>query len=82
MHQTFLLIQVIINYCPIAVGVGDVVECAASLIKRVRLVSAIGGATGGSGNLSTIVYFFLVGGCARHLQNPATKCNLVVTLFQ
>jgi hypothetical protein len=33
MHQTFLLIQVIINYCPIAVGVGDVVECAPSLIK-------------------------------------------------
>jgi hypothetical protein len=24
--------RVIINYCPIAVGVGDVVECAASLI--------------------------------------------------
>jgi hypothetical protein len=27
------LYRVIINYCPIAVGVGDVVECAASLIK-------------------------------------------------
>jgi hypothetical protein len=46
-------LQIIINYCPIAVGVGDVVECAASLIPWVRLVSPIGGATGGSGNLST-----------------------------
>jgi hypothetical protein len=26
----------------------------------------------------TIVYFFLVGGCARHLQNPATKYNLPI----
>jgi hypothetical protein len=26
----------------------------------------------------TIVYFFLVGGCARHLQNPATKCDLPI----
>jgi hypothetical protein len=24
------------------------------------------------------VYFFLVGGCARHLQNPATKCDLPI----
>jgi hypothetical protein len=40
--------------CTIAVGVGDVVECAASLITRVRLVSWIGGATGGSGNLSSL----------------------------
>jgi hypothetical protein len=23
-------------------------------------------------------YFFLVGGCARHLQNPATKCDLPI----
>jgi hypothetical protein len=45
--------RVIINDCPIAVGVGDVVECTASLITRVRLVSPIGGAPGGSGNLST-----------------------------
>jgi hypothetical protein len=36
-----------------AVGVGDVVEYAESLITRVRLVSPIDGATGGSGNLST-----------------------------
>jgi hypothetical protein len=49
------IIQVIINGYLIAVGVGDVVECAASLITRVRLVSPIGGATGGSGNLSTIL---------------------------
>jgi hypothetical protein len=35
-----------------AVGVGDVVEYAESLITRVRLVSSIDGATGGSGNLS------------------------------
>jgi hypothetical protein len=45
--------RVIINECPIAVGVGDVVECVASLITWVRLVSLIGGAPGGSGNLST-----------------------------
>jgi hypothetical protein len=25
-----------------------------------------------------IVYFFLVGGCARHLQNPATKCDVPI----
>jgi hypothetical protein len=25
-----------------------------------------------------IVYFFLVGGCVRHLQNPATKCHLPI----
>jgi hypothetical protein len=45
--------SVIINYCPIAVGVGDVVECAASLLTWVRLVSPIGGAPGGNGNQST-----------------------------
>jgi hypothetical protein len=45
--------RVIINYCPIAVGVGGVVECAASLITWVKLVSPLGGDTGGSGNLST-----------------------------
>jgi hypothetical protein len=45
--------RVIINNCPIAVGVGDVAECAASLITWMRLVSPIGGAAGGSGNLST-----------------------------
>jgi hypothetical protein len=27
---------------------------------------------------NTIVYFFLVGGCARHLQNPATKYDLAI----
>jgi hypothetical protein len=27
----------------------------------------------------TNVYFFLVGGCARHLQNPATKCDLPIS---
>jgi hypothetical protein len=26
----------------------------------------------------SIVYFFLVGGCARHLQNPAAKCDLPI----
>jgi hypothetical protein len=41
------------NDCPIAVGVGGVVECAASLITWVRLVLPIDGDTGGSGNLST-----------------------------
>jgi hypothetical protein len=40
------------NDCLIAVGVGDVVECAASLITRVRPVSPISAATGGSENLS------------------------------
>jgi hypothetical protein len=40
--------------------------------------SPIGGDTNGSGNLSTMVYFFLVGGCAPHLQNPATKCDLPI----
>jgi hypothetical protein len=45
--------KVIINDCPIAVRIGDVVECAVSLITWVRLVSLIGGATGDSGNLST-----------------------------
>jgi hypothetical protein len=45
--------RVIISECPIAVGLGDVVECVVSLITRVRLVSLIGGASGGSGNLST-----------------------------
>jgi hypothetical protein len=45
--MNFSKYRVIINDCPIAVGVGDVVECAASLITRVRLVSPIGGDTGG-----------------------------------
>jgi hypothetical protein len=40
------------NDCPIAVDVDDLVECAASLITWVRLVSPIGGDTDGSGNLS------------------------------
>jgi hypothetical protein len=31
--------RVIINDCPIAVGVGDVVECAASLINVARLAA-------------------------------------------
>jgi hypothetical protein len=44
--------RVIIKYCTIVVGVGGLVECAASFITWVRLVSPIGGATGGSGNLS------------------------------
>jgi hypothetical protein len=43
-----VLYKVIINNCPIAVGVGDVVECTASLITWVRLVSPVGGDTGGS----------------------------------
>jgi hypothetical protein len=42
------------NDCPIAVGAGDVVECAASLITSVGLVSPIDGDTGGIGNLSNI----------------------------
>jgi hypothetical protein len=46
----------IINNCPIAVGVGDVVECAASLITRVRLVSPISGDIGCNGNLSTSLW--------------------------
>jgi hypothetical protein len=29
-------------------------------------------------SIRTIVYFFLVGGCARHLQNSATKYNLPI----
>jgi hypothetical protein len=37
----------------IAVGVGDVVECAASFITWMRLTSPIGSAAGGSVNLST-----------------------------
>jgi hypothetical protein len=44
---------ILVNDCPIAVGVGDVIECAASLVTWVRLVSLIGGATGGNENLST-----------------------------
>jgi hypothetical protein len=44
---------VIINEYLIAVGVGDVVECAASFITLVRLASPIGSAAGGSVNLST-----------------------------
>jgi hypothetical protein len=47
---------VIINDCPITVGVGGVAECAASPITCVKLVSPIGGDTGGSGNLSTSLY--------------------------
>jgi hypothetical protein len=47
-----------------AVGVGDVVECAGSLITGVILVSPISGATGGSGNL---VCLTLRGW--RHIQN-------------
>jgi hypothetical protein len=45
--------RVIINDCLIPVDVGDVVQCAASLIviTRVRLISPIGGDTDGSGNL-------------------------------
>jgi hypothetical protein len=37
--------RVIINYCPIAVGVVDVVECVASVITCLRLVSPLGDAT-------------------------------------
>jgi hypothetical protein len=44
----------------------------------VRLVSPIGGTTGGSGNLSTKVYFSLVGDCARNLRNPGMKCDLPI----
>jgi hypothetical protein len=50
---TCTLYRVLINDCPIAVGVGDEVECPASLITWVRLVSPIGSALGGSVNLST-----------------------------
>jgi hypothetical protein len=53
LYQIYRVI-LIINDSPVAVGVGGVVvECAASLITWVRLVSPIGGDTGGSGNLST-----------------------------
>jgi hypothetical protein len=41
------------NDCLIAVGVDDVLECAASFITWVRLTSPIGSAAGGSVNLST-----------------------------
>jgi hypothetical protein len=42
------------TYCgTIVVGVGGLVECATSFITLVRLVLPIGGAPGGSGNLST-----------------------------
>jgi hypothetical protein len=41
--------------CLIAVGVDDVIECAASFITWVRLESPIGSAAGGSVNLSTLV---------------------------
>jgi hypothetical protein len=44
---------IIINDCTIVGGVGGLVECAASFITGVRLVSPIGSAAGGSGNLST-----------------------------
>jgi hypothetical protein len=44
---------VIINDCLIAVGIDDVLECAASFIKWVRLASPIGSAAGASINLST-----------------------------
>jgi hypothetical protein len=47
-----IVYRVIINDFPIAVGVGDVVKCAASLITSVRVVSSIGGDTGGTENLS------------------------------
>jgi hypothetical protein len=30
------------------------------------------------GTFVDIVYFFLVGGCARHLQNPVTTCDLPI----
>jgi hypothetical protein len=53
--------------CPIPVGVGGVVECAVSLITRVRLVSPRGGDTGGSGNVSSKVCLTLRG--SRHIQN-------------
>jgi hypothetical protein len=42
-----------LKYCTIVVGVGGLVECATSFITWVRLVSPIGGALGGSRNLST-----------------------------
>jgi hypothetical protein len=48
-----LLYGVIINDCLIAVGIGDVVECAASFITWVILALPIGSAAGGSVNLST-----------------------------
>jgi hypothetical protein len=45
--------RVIINDCLIAVDVDDVLECAASIITRMRLASPIGSAAGGSVNLYT-----------------------------
>jgi hypothetical protein len=45
--------RVIIKYCTIVVGIGGLVECGTSFITWVRLVSPIGGAPGGSRNLST-----------------------------
>jgi hypothetical protein len=47
--------RIIINDCLIAEGVGDVVECAASFITWVRLVSPIGGTPGGTSKIR--VYF-------------------------
>jgi hypothetical protein len=38
------------------VGVGGLIACAASFITWVRVVSPIGSAAGGSGNLSTSLY--------------------------
>jgi hypothetical protein len=32
-------------------------------------------------NWKKTYYFFLVGGCVRHLQNPATKCDLPIGYF-
>jgi hypothetical protein len=62
---------VIINDCIIAVGAGDVVECAASFITWVKLASPIGIAAGGSVNLSTMSPAFVRKGMTKILQNSA-----------
>jgi hypothetical protein len=73
--------RVIMNDCSIAVGVGDVVECATSLITSVGLVSPIGGDTGGIGNLFNV---------ARLAANPkfvwfststAMRQSFIITLY-
>jgi hypothetical protein len=64
-QHIYSIYRVIIKYCTIVVGVGGLVECAVSFITWVRLVSPIGGAPGGSRNLSTSLS---VRGW-RHIQN-------------
>jgi hypothetical protein len=56
--------RVIINDCPIAVAVENPHKFW--MCRQPRNTG------------QTIVYFFLVGGSGRHLQNPATKCDLPI----